>query len=124
MRWYRTAFPSWVSTAALARELHLAFGLIRKKGKLPGETIGQEYQLEYGTDTIEMHKDSVNAEDKVLIIDDLIATAGTAKAACQLVEKAGGNVIGLGFVIDLPDLKGMEKLQDYETFKLVDFEGE
>lgn len=110
--------------AALAKELHLPLVLIRKKGKLPGETFSQEYELEYGTDKIEIHKNSVNEHDKVLIVDDLIATGGTVKAACNLVEKAGAKVASLAFVIDLPDLKGMEKLAGYDTFKLVEFEGE
>jgi adenine phosphoribosyltransferase len=110
--------------AALARELHLPFVLIRKKGKLPGETVGQEYKLEYGTDVIEIHTSSISRGDDVLIIDDLLATGGTMKAACLLVEKLGGNVMGAAFVIDLPDLQGSEKLNNYELFKLVDFEGE
>ncbi len=110
--------------AALAKELHLPFVLIRKKGKLPGETIGQEYQLEYGTDVIEVHTNSINEGDQVLVIDDLLATGGTMLAACKLMERLGGNVMGVAFVIDLPDLKGSEKLSSYELFKLVDFEGE
>ncbi len=110
--------------AALARELGLPFVPIRKPGKLPAETISQEYELEYGTDTIEVHKDAIAAGDRVLICDDLIATGGTALAACRLVEKLSGNVAGLAFVIDLPDLKGQEKLTHYEVFTLVAFEGE
>ena len=110
--------------AALARELHLPFVLIRKKGKLPGETVGVEYELEYGTDVVEVHTSSIDAGDDVLVIDDLIATAGTALAACKLVEKLGGKVIGFATVIDLPDLKGTERLKDYNVFKLVNFHGE
>ncbi len=110
--------------AALAHKLNLPFVLIRNKGKLPAETVSQEYALEYGTDKIEMHKDAVSAGETVLIIDDLLATGGTASAACQLVEKLGGKVAGLGFVIDLPELKGREKLEDYPIFHLVEFEGE
>ncbi len=110
--------------AALAHKLNLPFVLIRKKGKLPAETVSQEYALEYGTDKIEMHKDAVNAGENVLIIDDLLATAGTAWAACQLVEKLGGKVSGVGFVIDLPELKGRERLSGYPIFHLVEFEGE
>ena len=105
--------------AALAKELHLPFILIRKKGKLPAETVSQEYQLEYGTDKIEMHKDSVDAGDRVLIVDDLLATGGTALAACQLVEKINGTVAGIACVVDLPELKGREKLKDYEIFTLI-----
>ena len=86
--------------------------------------MAQEYQLEYGTGKVEIHKNSIQKGDKVLIVDDLIATGGTAVAACQLVEKLDGIVAGLAFVINLPDLKGMEKLKGYDVFSLVDFEGE
>ncbi|MBT4805404.1 adenine phosphoribosyltransferase [Candidatus Woesearchaeota archaeon] len=110
--------------AALAKDLGLPFVLIRKKGKLPGEVVAQEYSLEYGTDKIEMHVDSISSGDNVLLIDDLLATGGTALAACQLVEKVGGKVVSAAFVIDLPDLKGAEKLAGYDLFKLVDFAGE
>ncbi len=111
--------------AALAKELHLPFVLIRKKGKLPAEKVSYEYELEYGKDVIEIHKDAINPGDRVLIIDDLIATGGTALAACQLVEKLQGIVAGVAFVINLPDLKGKEKLQKkYDCFSLVDFAGE
>ncbi len=110
--------------AVLAKELGLPFVLIRKPGKLPGETVSQEYQLEYGTDKIEMLKSSLNVGDHVLVVDDLLATAGTALAACSLVEKVGGKVFGVAVVIDLPDLKGAEKLSKYELFKLVEFEGD
>ncbi len=110
--------------AALAKELGLPFVLIRKKGKLPGEVVSQEYALEYGIDKIEIHKSSLSAGDNVLLIDDLLATGGTAFAACKLVEKVGGKVSSIAFVIDLPDLKGAEKLTNYEIFKLIDFKGE
>jgi len=110
--------------AALAHELNLPFVLIRKKGKLPGETVRYEYKLEYGTDTIEMHKDSVTAGDNILIVDDLLATGGTLLAACNLIEILGGEVAGCAVVIDLPDLKGKEKLARYDVFSLVEFEGE
>jgi 5'-methylthioadenosine phosphorylase len=110
--------------AALAKDLGLPFVLIRKKGKLPGEVVSQEYELEYGTDKIEMHIDSISAGENVLLIDDLLATGGTAKASCQLIEKVGGKIVNIAFVIDLPDLKGAEKLKNYNLFKLVNFEGE
>lgn len=110
--------------AALARELGLPFILIRKKGKLPAETVSQEYALEYGTDKIEIHKDAVDEGDNVLIVDDLLATGGTASAACKLIEKLNGKVAGCAFVIDLPELKGKEKLKDYPVFNLIEFEGE
>jgi adenine phosphoribosyltransferase len=110
--------------AALARELMLPFVLIRKKGKLPGDVVSQEYELEYGTDKIEIHKSSIQEGENILVIDDLIATGGTVCAACKLVEKLGGNVSGVAFVIDLPDLKGKERLQNYDIFTLVEFEGD
>ena len=110
--------------SVLAKELGLPFVIIRKPGKLPAEVVSQEYELEYGTDKIEMHKDSVIDGDKVLIVDDLIATGGTARAACDLIEKVGGKVSGLAFIVNLPELKGIEKLKEYETFYLVEFDGE
>lgn len=110
--------------AALAYEMHLPFVLIRKKGKLPAETVSQEYQLEYGTDKIEVHKDAVKKEDHVLIIDDLLATGGTMNAACQLVETLQGTIAGVAFVINLPELKGTEKIKQYNPFWLIEFEGE
>jgi adenine phosphoribosyltransferase len=98
---------------------------VRKKGKLPGETIGQNYALEYGVDTIEIHADVLNADDRVLMIDDLIATGGTALAAVALLRRTGATIEHAGFVIDLVDLGGADKLRDVgvEVFRLVDFEG-
>ncbi len=113
----------FIFAAALARELHLPLVLIRKKGKLPAETVAIEYELEYGKDTIEIHEDSVQEGDSVLIVDDLIATGGTALAAAHLVEKVGGKVASFAFVISLPDLKGREKLQKYKVIHLVEFKG-
>ena len=84
---------------------------IRKKGKLPARVIGQEYTLEYGVDTIEIHADAINKGDKILLIDDLIATGGTAGAAIDLIHKTGGEVISAAFVIDLPDLGGADRLR-------------
>ena len=109
--------------AALAYEMRLPFILIRKKGKLPGAKISQEYDLEYGTDVIELHQDAVKQGDTILLIDDLIATGGTALAACKLIEKLGGLVAGCAFIINLPELKGKEKLKQYEVFHLVEFAG-
>jgi adenine phosphoribosyltransferase len=108
----------------LAKELGLGFIPIRKKGKLPGEVIREEYALEYGTDCVEMHKDAIKEGDKVLLIDDLLATAGTALAACKLIEKAGGIIEECAFIVDLPTLKGKEKLLPRKSFCLVEFEGE
>jgi adenine phosphoribosyltransferase len=95
----------------VARELGTAFVPVRKKGKLPFQTLQQEYALEYGVDTIEIHIDAIQPGDRVIVIDDLIATGGTAQAAVKLIERAGGEVIGLSFVIDLPELGGAAKLR-------------
>lgn len=110
--------------AALAYEMHLPFILIRKKGKLPAETVSQEYQLEYGMDKIEVHKDAIEERDNILIVDDLLATGGTLSAACKLVEKLQGVVTGCAVVINLPELKGAQKIKQYSPFWLVEFEGE
>jgi adenine phosphoribosyltransferase len=104
--------------------LKTGFVPIRKKGKLPAEVVRQEYQLEYGIDMIEIHKDAIKKDDKVLLVDDLLATGGTMKAACELIEKCGGKVVGCAFVVVLPDLHGLEKLKGYDVFHLVEFEGE
>ncbi|MGV8151974.1 MAG: adenine phosphoribosyltransferase [Candidatus Nanoarchaeia archaeon] len=108
---------------ALAEKIGANFVPIRKKGKLPYETVSEEYDLEYGKDRIEIHKDSIKPMQKVLIMDDLIATGGTVKAACSLVEKIGGNIVECAFVIELPELKGREKLNK-PYFSIVKFEGE
>ena len=91
---------------AVAHELGRGFVPIRKKGKLPARTIGQEYSLEYGVDTIEIHADAIGAGDRVLLVDDLIATGGTAEAATELIRRSGGELVAAAFVIDLPDLGG------------------
>ena len=111
--------------AGVAIALGVGFIPVRKKGKLPGETIGQNYALEYGVDTIEIHADVVGPGDKVLLVDDLIATGGTALAAVTLLRRTGAEVSHSGFVIDLFDLGGAEKLRHVgvEVFKLIDFEG-
>ena len=98
---------------------------MRKKGKLPADTFSQDFVLEYGKATIEVHKDSFNKNDSVLIIDDLIATGGTAEAAAKLVEKSGGKVTGFIFVINLYDVGGIKKLKDkgYEALSLMEFPG-
>ncbi len=95
---------------AVADKLGTGFVPIRKKGKLPGKTIGQDYQLEYGVDVIEMHHDAITRGERILIVDDLIATGGTTEAAVKLVREAGGVVMGAAFVIDLPDLGGHKRL--------------
>lgn len=108
----------------LAEKLGCSFVPIRKKGKLPAETEQQEYELEYGTDVIEIHKDAIQQGQKVLLVDDLIATGGTAQASCKLIEKIGGQIVECAFIIDLKKLKGKERLSDYSIFKLIEFEGE
>lgn len=111
---------------AVARELGLGFVPIRKKGKLPCETYAQEYDLEYGQDIIEIHKDSILPDHRVLVIDDLLATGGTAEAAVKLIQKAQGNVVACSFVVELSDLGGRTRLQamDTEVLSLCRFEGE
>jgi len=112
--------------SALAYSLRKGFVMIRKPGKLPGEVISQEYQLEYGSDTMEIHADAFIPGTKVLIVDDLMATGGTVTSAIALVEKLGGVVIEAAFIVDLPDIGGSKKLQDngYNIFSLTEFKGE
>ncbi|MFO7968628.1 MAG: adenine phosphoribosyltransferase [Candidatus Izemoplasmatales bacterium] len=99
--------------APVSYALSLPFIPIRKPGKLPRETLSYDYELEYGTNSLEMHKDAIKKGDKVLIMDDLLATGGTLEATIKLVEEAGGNVVGLGFIIELIDLKARDKLTNY-----------
>lgn len=106
----------------LAYQLGVGFVPVRKPGKLPAATTAESYQLEYGTNTLEIHVDAIEKGQKVLVVDDLLATGGTAKATCNLVEKLGGQVIGLAFVIELNFLKGREKLKDYEVFSLIKYD--
>jgi adenine phosphoribosyltransferase len=110
---------------AVADRLGCGFIPIRKKGKLPWKTIGQEYALEYGTDRIEMHEDAVRAGERVLIVDDLIATGGTAIAAAKLIRHVQGTIVGAAFIIDLPELGGVKALRDagVESHCLMAFEG-
>lgn len=97
--------------AALAAKLGIGFVPVRKPGKLPAATISESYELEYGSDVIEMHKDALKPGDKVLLVDDLLATGGTAEAAAKLVRKAGAEVVGASFFVELPPLKGRAKLE-------------
>ena len=97
--------------AALACRLELGFVPIRKKGKLPAENFGEDYALEYGRDRLEMHCDAIERGERVLLVDDLIATGGTAEAAARLIRTAGGSLVGCAFVIDLPDLGGRRRLE-------------
>jgi adenine phosphoribosyltransferase len=109
--------------APIAYALGKPFVLVRKKGKLPCETIEKTYDLEYGTATIEMHKDSIKPGQKVVIVDDLIATGGTIEAACQLVEELGGEVVKIIFLMELAGLNGREKLAKYDVASVVTYEG-
>ena len=110
---------------AVAHEPNKGFVPVRKKGKLPHKTIGQEYQLEYGVDAIEIHADAIAPGQRVLLVDDLVATGGTAEAAIELVKKSGGELVAAAFVIDLPDLGGAERLRrrGVKVHTLIAFEG-
>lgn len=110
--------------AMIANELNAGFVPVRKPGKLPAETESQTYQLEYGLDKIEIHKDAIQPGDKILIHDDLLATGGTAEATCRLVEKLGGEVVQISFIIELSFLNGREKLRNYKINSLVTYEDE
>ncbi|GAA6187705.1 adenine phosphoribosyltransferase [Litorivita sp. NS0012-18] len=96
---------------AIAHQLSVGFVPVRKAGKLPGKVISQDYTLEYGEATVELHDDAITAGERVLIVDDLLATGGTAEAGIKLVERLGGEIVGCAFVIDLPDLGGRARLQ-------------
>ena len=110
----------------VAYELGLGFVPVRKKGKLPAETVGRDYQLEYGSDRIEIHTDAIRKGDRVLLVDDLIATGGTAEAAAGLIQDMGGAVVECCFVIDLPDVGGRKRLEKlgHKVFALCEFEGD
>ncbi len=107
----------------VAYNLHKAFVPVRKKGKLPCDTVSMRYELEYGTAEIEMHKDSIRPGQKVVVIDDLIATGGTVEAAIKLIEDLGGQVVKVIFLMELAGLKGRERLKDYEVESVIRYEG-
>ena len=107
----------------VAYALGKGFVLVRKKGKLPRETISQEYDLEYGTATLEMHKDAVKPGDRVVIVDDLIATGGTTEAMIKMIERLGGKVIKICFVMELAGLGGRDRLKGYDVTSLIRYEG-
>ena len=109
---------------ALAMEHGIGLVPVRKQGKLPAEIYEEEYVLEYGTDIIEMHKDAIQEGQRVLLVDDLLATGGTMAAACRLVEKAGGIVTGIGLFIELDFLHGRDKIQSYQVHSLIHYESE
>ncbi len=104
---------------SLAYNLNAGFVPVRKPGKLPAKTVSQSYELEYGTDRLEMHADAVAPGEKVLIVDDVVATGGTALATAQMVEAAGGTVVGFGFIIELSFLPGRQKLSGYDVESLI-----
>ena len=107
----------------IAYNLHKAFVPVRKKGKLPRETVSAEYELEYGKAEIEMHKDAIQPGQKVVLVDDLIATGGTIEAAARLVEELGGEVVKIIFLMELEGLKGREKLKGYDVESVIHYEG-
>ena len=107
----------------IAYNLHKAFVPVRKKGKLPRETVSAEYELEYGKAEIEMHKDAIQPGQKVVLVDDLIATGGTIEAAARLVEELGGEVVKIIFLMELEGLKGREKLNGYDVESVIHYEG-
>lgn len=109
---------------AIAARLGVGFAAARKPGKLPGETVRQEYELEYGTDSLELHNDVLTPGTRVLVHDDLLATGGTASATCSMVERLGGIVVGLAFVVELTFLPGRERLAGYDVHSLVTYDTE
>ncbi len=106
----------------LACQLGTGFVPIRKPGKLPADSISESYELEYGTNTLEIHTDAIKKGQKVLIVDDLLATGGTAKATCNLVERLGGEVVGVAFIIELTFLNGREQLRGYDIFSMLKYD--
>jgi adenine phosphoribosyltransferase len=112
----------FIFAAPVALELNASLVPIRKPGKLPFDTQALTYDLEYGSDTLEIHTDAIAAGAKVLVVDDLLATGGTVEACCRLVEKVGGVVVGCAFLIELSDLKGSQRIAQYKTISLVKYE--
>lgn len=110
---------------AVAHQLSAGFVPVRKKGKLPGKTVEQSYKLEYGEATVEVHDDAILPGEKILLVDDLLATGGTAEAGISLIQRLGGEVIGCAFIVDLPELGGRKRLEDMgmEVHTLVEFDG-
>jgi adenine phosphoribosyltransferase len=111
----------FIFAAPIAYQLDAGFVPVRKLGKLPGEVISTEYDLEYGTNTLELHSDAVSAGDRVLIVDDLLATGGTVSATIELVERLHGKVVAVAFLVELTALNGRDRLQDYEVISLLKF---
>ena len=121
-----TEARGFIIGGAVAHQLSTGFIPVRKKDKLPWDTIGQDYELEYGTDRVEVHRDAVGEGETVLIVDDLLATGGTALATLDLLRQAGADIVGCSFVVDLPDLGGRKRLEEQgvSVLTLVEFEGE
>ena len=113
----------WIFGAPIAYRLGAGFVPVRKADKLPAETVRCEYSLEYGTACVEIHADAVNPGERVLLVDDLLATGGTARASVDLIERLGGQVVGAAFLVELVDLKGRERLQGCDVRSLITFEG-
>ncbi len=114
----------FVFGAVLAHQLGVGFVPVRKKGKLPAETVEESYVLEYGSGTLEIHKDAISPGDRVVIVDDLIATGGTVGATVLLVRGLGAEILECAFLIELPDLKGRSRIPDCKIFAMMEFEGE
>jgi len=119
-----TESRGFIFGSALAYKWGIGFVLVRKPGKLPAATYKQEYELEYGTDSVEIHQDAIFSSQNVLIVDDLLATGGTAAATAKLVEQTGGNIKGVAFLIELTFLNGRDKLQGYDVFSLIKYDTE
>ena len=118
-----TESRGFIFGVTVAYNMHKAFVPVRKKGKLPCETVSREYALEYGTAAIEIHKDAIKPGQKVVVIDDLIATGGTIEAAVKLIEELGGEVVKVVFLMELAGLKGRERLKDYDVESVICYEG-
>jgi adenine phosphoribosyltransferase len=120
-----TEARGFILGGAVAHQLSVGFVPVRKKGKLPSRTLSEDYQLEYGTDTIEIHSDAVREGDRILLVDDLIASGGTAEASIRLLRRAGATVVGATFIIDLPDLGGAKRIEalGVPVSALVSYEG-
>ena len=116
----------FIMGGAIAHQLSVGFVPVRKKGKLPGATISEEYKLEYGEAVMEVHADAIQPGERVLLVDDLLATGGTAEAGIKLIERMGGDIVGCAFIVDLPDLGGRERLRNLgmDVHWLCEFEGE
>jgi adenine phosphoribosyltransferase len=116
----------FIMGGAIAHQLSVGFVPVRKKGKLPGATISEEYKLEYGEAVMEVHADAIKPAERVLLVDDLLATGGTAEAGIKLIERMGGDIVGCAFIVDLPDLGGRERLRNLgmDVHWLCEFEGE